>query len=80
MGICAVYQKKKTSIANKEHKKYQYLLKDVEITKSNQVRSTDITYIKLPHGFVYLVAIIDRYSRYIVARDIGITMDKELCI
>jgi len=48
MGISAIYPKKKTSIADKSHIKYPYLLKGVEIVRPNQVRSTDITYIKLP--------------------------------
>ncbi len=80
MGIVAIYPKPKTSIANKEHQKFPYLLKDLVIERPNQVRSTDITYIKIPWWFVYLVAIIDWYSRYIISRDIGTTMDKELCI
>ena len=80
MGIVAIYPKPKTSIANKEHQKFPYLLKDLVIERPNQIRSTDITYIKIPWWFVYLVAIIDWYSRYIISRDIGTTMDKELCI
>jgi putative transposase len=79
MAICAMYPKKNTSIANKEHRVYPYLLRWVQITRANQVWSTDITYIKLPWGFVYLLAIIDRYSRKVIARDISITMDKEFC-
>ncbi|MDQ7085220.1 MAG: hypothetical protein Q9M36_09945 [Sulfurovum sp.] len=73
MGIIALYPKPKTTIANKEHQKYPYLLKafkndknQVVIDKPNQVWSTDITYIKLDKGFVYLAAVIDwntkRYS------------------
>lgn len=79
MGICAIYPKKNTSKPNIEHQKFPYLLKWVEITKSNQVWSTDITYIKLPHGFVYLMAVIDWYSRKIIARDISPIMDKMFC-
>lgn len=79
MWICAMYPKKKTSIANKENKKYPYLLKWIEITKPNQVRSTDITYIKIPGWFVYLLAVLDRYSRKVIAWDVSPSMDKEFC-
>jgi putative transposase len=66
MGIAGVYQKHKTTISNKEHKKFPYLLKNVLIDGPNQVWAIDITYIKLNGCFVYLVAIIDWYSRYII--------------
>lgn len=79
MGICAMYPKKNTSKPNIEHKKFPYLLKGVQITRANQVWSTDITYIKLPHWFVYLIAVIDWYSRKIIARDLSPTMDKTFC-
>lgn len=55
MGLMAIYPKPKTSISNPEHSVYPYLLKDLEITRINQVWSADITYIRLAHGFVYLV-------------------------
>jgi len=80
MCIEAIYPHKNTSKANKQHKKYPYLLKWLIVNKANQVRSTDITYIKIPWWFVYLMAVIDWYSRYIIARDIGINMDKEFCL
>jgi len=79
MAIVAIYPKKNTSIPNKANKKYPYLLKDLVINHANQVRSTDITYIKIPWGFVYLMAIIDWYSRYIIAWDVGISMDSDFC-
>jgi putative transposase len=79
MGIMAIYPKKKTSIRNKSHKTYPYLLRWVSIERSNQVRSTDITYIKLPSWFVYLLAIIDRYSRKVIAWDVSPSMDSEFC-
>jgi len=59
MGLEAIYPKKNLSKANPNHKKYPYLLKDVVIDHPDQVWSTDITYIRLQHGFVYLVAIMD---------------------
>lgn len=79
MRISAVYPKRNTSIPNKSHKKYPYLLRGKEVSRPNEVRSTDITYIKLPGGFVYLLAIMDRYSRKIIAWDISPSMDKEFC-
>ena len=67
MGIAAIYPVKRLSIANQQHKKYPYLLRGVAITRVNQVWSTDITYVRLKGGFVYLTAIIDWYSRYVLA-------------
>jgi putative transposase len=63
MGIEAIYPKKKLSRSSPEGKKYPYLFKDLAMTKPNQVWSTDITYIRMNRGFLYLVAIIDWYSR-----------------
>lgn len=80
MGIIAIYPKKHTSIPNKAHKIYPYLLRDVEIQKSNHVWSTDITYIRLLKGFVYLVAVIDWYSRYVLSWQLSTTLEKEFCI
>jgi len=85
MGIEALYPKPKTTTANKEHYKYEYLLKDfrdyagrVVIEKINQVWSTDITYIKLEKGFVYLAAIIDWHSKKILSWKLSNTMDISL--
>jgi len=85
MGIVALYPKPKTTVANKEHYKYPYLLKDfrdyagrVIIEKTNQVWSTDITYIKLKEGFVYLAAIIDWHSKKILSWKLSNTMDVSL--
>ena len=80
MCLQAIYPKKNTSISNKAHKVYPYLLRNVEIQKPNHVWSTDITYIKLRTGFVYLVAIIDWYSRYVISWKLSITMEKDFCI
>jgi len=80
MWLCALHPEPKTSIGNKEHAKYLYLLTWVAITHPNQVRSTDITYIKVRGWFVYLLCIIDRYSRKIIAWDISTTMDVWFCI
>ena len=85
MGIEALYTKPKTTLANKEHYKYPYLLKDfrdyagrVVIEKTNQVWSTDITYIKLEKGYLYLAAIIDWHSKKILTWKLSNTMDISL--
>ena len=80
MGLKPIYPEKKTTIANKEHKKYPYLLRDLEITAPNQVWATDITYLKLPGGDCYFAGIIDWYSRRILSYRISNTMDKQFCI
>ena len=80
MGIFAIYPKKNLSFSNNEHKKYSYLLRNLEVTKPNQVWSTDITYIRLKRGFVYLTAIVDWYSRYVLSWRISTTLDRRFCI
>jgi putative transposase len=79
MGLEAIYPKKKLSKPHPAHKKYPYLLRDVVIDHPDQVWGVDITYLRLQHGFIYLVAIIDWYSRYVLAWDISITMDAGFC-
>lgn len=79
LGLQAIYPKKNTSAPNKAHKVYPYLLRGVPIERVNHVWSTDITYIRLLRGFVYLVAIIDWYSRYVLSWRLGITMETEFC-
>lgn len=80
LGLEAIYPKKKTSIPNKAHKVYPYLLRGVGIERPNHVWSTDITYIRLLRGFVYLVAIIDWYSRFVLSWRLGITMETDFCV
>ncbi len=79
-GLYAIYQEPKTSVGNPAHKIYPYLLRGVTINKPNQVWATDLTYIKMPQGFVYLMAILDVYSRKIIAWDLGNSMDLEFCL
>ncbi len=79
MGLEAIYPKKKTSIADKQHKIYPYLLKGLDINRPNQVWSSDITYIQMEKGFLYLVAVIDWFSRYVVSWRISNTMDTSFC-
>ncbi len=80
LGLETFYPKKKTSIADKQHKIYPYLLRDLEITRPNQVWSIDITYLRMEKGFCYLVAIIDWYSRYILSYRFSNTLDSDFCV
>jgi putative transposase len=80
MCIQALYPKPKTTKINSEHKKYPYLLRDLKITGPNHVWATDITYIRLPSGFVYLVVIIDIYSRFIVSWSLSTTLETDFCL
>ncbi len=80
LGITAIYPRRNTSKANPEHKIYPYLLGDLEIIRANQVWSADITYLRLEKGFVYLVGIIDWYSRYVLSWRISNTLDADFCI
>lgn len=67
MGVEAIYRKKRTSIPNKGHKIYPYLLGNVAIKRPNQVWASDITYLPMAKGFAYLVAILDLYSRKVLS-------------
>ncbi len=80
MGLEAIYPKPNLSKANQGHQKYPYLLRNVPIVRRNQVWSTDITYVPMDSGFLYLSAVIDWYSRYVVVWDISNTMDLSFCI
>lgn len=80
MGLEAVHPKRKTSMPNKEHKVYPYLLRGFDIDRPDHVWCTDLTYIRMLHGFVYLVAIMDWYSRYVLSWELSITMDKQFCL
>lgn len=80
LGIKAIYPKRNLSIPNKQHKKYPYLLKDLEIDHVNQVWASDITYIRLKRGVVYLVAIIDIFSRKVLSHKLSNTLDRSFCV
>lgn len=80
MGIEAVYPKPKLSQPGDEHKIYPFLLKGVEVTRINQVWSTDITYIRMAEGFVYLVAVVDWYSRFVLSWALSLTMELDFCL
>lgn len=80
MGLWAIYPGPKTSVPHPDHKIYPYLLRGVPITAVNQVWSTDITYLRLRGGFVYLTAVIDWYSRYVLAWEVSNTVDGTFCL
>lgn len=79
LKIYPVYPKPNLSKPNIQHKKYPYLLNNVEITHTNQVWSTDITYIRMPHGFVYLTAVIDWHSRFVLSWKVSTTLEGRFC-
>ncbi len=80
MGIHSVYAKPRTSIPGKGHKIYPYLLRNLDINRPNQVWSTDITYIPMARGFVYLVAIMDWHSRKVLSWKLSNSMDTSFCV
>jgi len=80
MGIQAIYPKPRLSIGGNGHKIYPYLLKGLTIDRPDQVWCADLTYIRLAYGFVYLVAIMDWYSRFVLSWRVSNTMDTEFCL
>ena len=82
MGLEAIYPKKKpkTSESEPSHRKYPYLLRNLAITHPNHVWGTDITYLRLEDGWAYLVAIMDWYSRYVVAWRVSLTLESDFCL
>jgi putative transposase len=80
MGLEAIYPKPHLSLAGRGHRVFPYLLRNVRIERVNQVWSSDITYIPLLAGFMYLAAIIDWYSRYVLAWRLSNTLDGSFCL
>ena len=80
MGLEAIFPKRNLSKPHPDHPIYPYLLRDVEITRSNQVWSMDITYVKLKKGFVYLCAVIDWHSRYVLSFRLSNTLTPDFCV
>ena len=80
MGIEAVYPKPKLSQPGEGHRVYPYLLRGLEVGRVNQVWSTDITYIRMAQGFVYLVAVMDWFSRYVLSWRLSLTMELDFCV
>jgi putative transposase len=80
IGIQAIYAKPKTSQPCQEHRIYPYLLRGVQVSRPDQVWSADITYVRMRQGFMYLVAIMDWFTRYVVAWEISNTLDGQFCL
>jgi len=80
MGLKAIYRRPRTSQPAPGHKIYPYMLSGMKITRPNQVWAADITYIPMAHGFLYLVAIIDWYSRYVLSWRLSNTLDAGFCV
>ena len=80
MGLEAIYPKPRLSEPGRGHRIYPYLLRDVAVTRPDQVWSTDITYVPMATGFMYLAAVIDWYSRYVIAWRLSNTLDGSFCL
>jgi putative transposase len=80
MGIEAIYRKKRTTIPEPGHRIYPYLLREVAIDRPNQVWASDLTYLPMAKGFAYLVAIVDLYSRKVLAWRVSNAMSSEFCV
>jgi len=82
MGLEAVYPRLKRglSMPDKQHKIYPYLLKGVRITRPDQVWSTDITYIRMYRGWLYLAAVMDWFSRYVISWEVSVTLEPAFCV
>ncbi len=79
MGLQAIYPHKRGSFSSHGHKIYPYLLEGVKVERPDQVWGADITYIRLAHGFVYIVAVMDWFSRYIFSWELSNTLDSRFC-
>jgi putative transposase len=80
MRLEVIYPRPNLSAAGRQHKVYPYLLRGVRVERPDQVWSTDITYIPLKHGFMYLAAVIDWHSRFVIAWRLSNTLDGEFCL
>lgn len=80
MGLEAIYPKPRTTLPGGSHKIYPYLLRNLAVTRPNQVWSADITYVPMRHGFLYLVAILDWYSRYVLTWKLSNSLDEVFCL
>ncbi len=80
MGLEAIYPRPHTSQAHPAHRIYPYLLRGLSITRPNQVWSSDITYVPMPQGFMYLVAVMDWFSRYVLAWRLSNTLEVDFCL
>jgi putative transposase len=82
MGLEAIYPRRKRGLSDpdKQHQVYPYLLKDIDIHRPNQVWAADITYVRMYRGWLYLMAIMDWHSRYVLAWEVSITLESDFCV
>ncbi len=80
MGLEAIYPKKRLSLKNKDHKTYPYLLRGLKIDHPDHVWASDITYIRLRRGFAYIVAVMDWFSRFVLAWELSLSLDSGFCV
>jgi putative transposase len=80
MGLETIYPKRRLSLPDAQHKIYPYLLRGIKIKRPDHVWSTDITYVRLHAGYVYLVAIMDWFSRYVLSWEVSVTLEPEFCV
>ena len=80
MGLASIAPQKRTSIPAPGHKVYPYLLRKLNIHRPNRVWCSDITFIRLKHGFVFLTAVMDWYSRYVLSWEVSVTIDDSFCV
>ena len=82
MGLEAIYPRRRRglSIPDKQHKIYPYLLRDVQIIRPDQVWSADITYVRMYRGWLYLVAVMDWFSRYVLSWEVSVTLESDFCV
>ena len=80
MGLQAIYPKPKTTMGGQGHKIFPYLLRDLEVTYPNQAWCADITYVPMHQGFMYLVAVMDWFSRYVLSWELSNTLDGRFCL
>jgi putative transposase len=80
MGLEAIYPRPRTSEPHPEHRVFPYLLRDLLVARADQVWSADITYVPIQQGFMYLVAILDWHSRYVLAWQLSNTLDSDFCV
>lgn len=80
MGLQSIYPRPRTTVSHAQHKKYPYLLRNLDVNRPNHVWCADITYIPIPRGFMYLVAIMDWFSRFVVAWQLSNTLESAFCV
>jgi putative transposase len=80
LGLEAIYPKRSLSRAAAGAKRYPYLLRALQVTRADQVWAADITYVPIAHGYLYLVAVLDWWSRYVLTWEISTTLDADFCV